>query len=145
MQEGNDEQALKPLLKARGTLPQDATLEYYVGLVSLRLGHIADAETALKNSVRLRPDVVESHSQLGKLYFQTNRISEAQAEFERVIALTPANSNAHYQLSKIYARLGDTKRSAQMADETKRLMQTQRETALRVQKSRLNDFQPPPG
>jgi tetratricopeptide (TPR) repeat protein len=143
MQQGSDDRALEPLIKARATLPQDATLEYYVGLVSLRLGQTVEAEAALKNSVRLRPDVVESHYQLGKLYTQTSRLPQAQAEFERVIALAPANSNAHYQLSKLYARLGDTQKAAQMADETKRLMQSRREAALAQQKSRLAAFQPP--
>jgi tetratricopeptide (TPR) repeat protein len=143
MQQGDDQKALEPLLKARATLPQDATLEYYFGLVSLRLGHNADAEAALKNSARLRPEVVEPHYQLGKLYLASNRLPEAQSEFERVIALEPANSNAHYQLSKIYARLGDTQKATQMAAETKDLMQTQREAALRLQKSRLNEFQSP--
>jgi tetratricopeptide (TPR) repeat protein len=143
MQQGSNDKALEPLLKARGTLPSDAALEYYVGLVSLCLGHYTDAEAALKNSARLRPEVVESHYQLGKLYFETNRLHDAQSEFERVIALAPGNSNAHYQLSKIYARLGDTQKAAEMATETKRLMQTQRKNALRLQKDRLSEFQPP--
>jgi tetratricopeptide (TPR) repeat protein len=144
MQQGSDDRAIEPLLKARATLPQDATIEYYVGMVSLRLGRTAEAEVALKNAARLRPEVVEPHSQLGKLYFQTNRLPEAQSEFEKVIALAPSNSNAHYQLSKIYARLGDTRKSAQMAEDTRRLMQSQREAALRLQKSRLGEFQPTP-
>jgi tetratricopeptide (TPR) repeat protein len=143
MQQGSDEKAIEPLLKARAAIPQDATLEYYVGLVSLRLGKVSEAENALKNSIMLRPDVVESHYQLGKLYSQTDRISQARSEFERVIALAPANSNARYQLSKIYAKLGDTLRAAEMADETKRLMQSKRESALARQKSRLATFQAP--
>ena len=144
MQQGSDGQALIPLLKARAALAQDATLEYYVGLVSLRLGHVPQAEAALTNSIRLRPNVVESHYQLGKLYLQTNRVAQAQSEFERVLTLAPANSNAHYQLSKVYARLGETRKADQMAEETRRLMQSQREAALSRQKSRLTSFKAPP-
>lgn len=144
MQQGSDDKALESLLRARARLPPDAALEYYVGLVSLRLGHYADAESALKNSIRLSPDVVESHYQLGKLCFATNRLPEAQSEFQRVLALTPDNSNAHYQLSKIYARLGNTQKAEEMAAATKRLMQTQRENAIHVQKDRLSEFQPLP-
>jgi tetratricopeptide (TPR) repeat protein len=143
MQQGDDEKALEPLVKARAAVPEDATLEYYVGLVSLRLGKMSEAETALKNSITLRPDVVESHYQLGKLYTQTNRLPEAQREFERVIVLAPSNSNAHYQLSKLYAKLGDSQRAAAMADETRHLLQTQREAALDKQKARLATFQAP--
>ena len=142
MQQGSDEDAMEWLLKARSKLPQDATLEYYFGLVSLRLGRLPEAEAALKNSARLQPDVVESHSQLGKLYSQTDRFTEAKVEFERVIALSPLNSNAHYQLSKIYARLGDTKKAAEMADAARGLMQAQREAGLARQKSRSAPFQP---
>ena len=143
MQQGNDEKAMEPLLQARTVAPTDATLEYYVGLISLRLGKVSEAEAALKNSIMLRPDVVESHYQLGKLYTQTDRLAQAKSEFERVIALAPTNSNAHYQLSKLYAKLGETQKAAEMADETKRLMQTQREAALTKQKSRLSAFQAP--
>ena len=143
MQQGSDDEALQPLLRARAALPPDSALEYYVGLVSLRLDHYADAEDALKNSIRLLPDVVESHYQLGKLYVETNRLPDAQSEFEQVLALAPANSNAHYQLSKIYARLGNTQKAAQMASETRLLMQSQRNAALRLQKDRLSEFQPP--
>lgn len=142
MQQGSDDKALVPLLKARGALPQSATLEYYVGLVSLRLGHVSEA--ALTNSVRLRSNIVESHYQLGKLYLQTNRLPQAKSEFERVLALAPTNSNAHYQLSKLYARLGDTQKANQMAEETRRLLQSQREAALSRQKSGLTAFQAPP-
>jgi tetratricopeptide (TPR) repeat protein len=144
MQQGSDDKALEPLLKARAALAQDATLDYYVGLVSLRLGRIPEAETALNNSARLRPDVAEAHYQLGKLYLQTNRLKQAQSEFERVIVLAPANSNAHYQLSKLYARVGDMQKANQMAEETRHPVQTQREAALLRQKSRLTNFQPPP-
>ena len=119
MQQGIDEKAIEPLLKGRAMLPQDATLEYYVGLIWLRLGKVNEAETALKNSIALRPDVVESHYQLGKLYTQTDRLPLARSEFERVIAIAPANSNAHYQLSKLYAKLGETQKAAEMADETR--------------------------
>lgn len=144
MQQGSDDKALVPLLKARAALPQDATLEYYVGLVSLRLGQVPQAEAALTNSIRLNPNVVESHYQLGKLYLRTNRLPQAKSEFERVLILAPANSNAHYQLSKLYARLGDTQKANQMAEETRRLMQSQREAALSRQKSGLTSFQAPP-
>lgn len=141
MQQGRDQEALESLMRAREKLPQDATLEYYVGLVSLRLGRNDEALIALKNAERLRPEVVEPHYQLGRLYFQTNQLKEAQAEFERVVALAPDNSNAHYQLSQIYSRLGDTEKAGQMAVETRRLIQTQREEAIRLQRTRLGNFQ----
>lgn len=143
MQQGRDQDALGPLNRARKKLPQDATLEYYVGLVSLRLGMNDEALTALKNAERLRPDVVEPHYQLGRLYFQKNQLKEAEAEFERVVVLAPDHSNAHYQLSQIYSRLGETEKAKQMAAETKRLIQAQRENTIRLQRTRLGEFQAP--
>jgi tetratricopeptide (TPR) repeat protein len=143
MQQGRDQEALEPLNTARKKLPQDATLEYYVGMVSLRLGLNDQALTALRNAERLRPDVVEPHYQLGRLYFQKNQLRDAEAEFERVVTLAPDHSNAHYQLSQIYLRLGDTKRAQEMAAETKRLIQAQRENTIRLQRKRLGEFQAP--
>ena len=143
LQQGDNVKALEPLLRARGTLPQDAALEYYVGLVSLRLGHNDVAEVALRNALRLRPEATEAHLQLGKLYFDTNRLRDAQAELEATVALSPGNSNACYQLSRVYARLGEDQKAAGMAAEAKRLLQAQREGAIRQQQARQQAFLPP--
>ena len=143
MQQGRNAEAFDTLTGAREKLPQDATLEYYYGLVALRLGRNAEALLALKNAERLGPDVVGPHYQLGQLYFQTDQLKDAQREFERVVVLAPEYSNARYQLSRIYARLGDTEKSHQMALDTARLMQEQRQKAIALQRERLGDFRAP--
>ncbi len=143
MQQGRNAEAFDTLTGAREKLPQDATLEYYYGLVALRLGKDAQALIALMNAERLGPDVVGPHYQLGQLYFQTNQLQDARREFERVVVLAPDYSNARYQLSRIYARLGDTEKSRQMAVDTARLMQEQREKAIALQRERLGDFKAP--
>ncbi len=143
MQQGKDEDALQPLLQARASLPQDATLEYYTGLLLMRVGRKAEGETALKNSIRLREQEPEPHYELGKYYAEQNQLEPARREFERVIALDPNNGKARYQLSRIYSRLGEKDKAAQMADAAKRLLQTQQDAALATQKAHSNQFQAP--
>jgi hypothetical protein len=83
MQQGKDEDALQPLLQARASLPQDATLEYYTGLLLMRVGRKAEGETALKNSIRLREQEPEPHYELGKYYAEQNQLEPARREFEQ--------------------------------------------------------------
>jgi tetratricopeptide (TPR) repeat protein len=116
-------------------------LEYLYGLVLSHLSKTDEAIAACKRSVALNPDMSESHYELGRLYFESGLILPAKGEFERVLLLAPQHANAHYQLSRVYARLGDNADSRAMAEQTRQLLQKQREEALEAQKTRFGGFQ----
>ena len=141
MRQGRDQEACQVLAASRIMVPPDAMLEYIYGLVLSRLSQSEEATAALKRSIALNPELAEPHDELGKLYFKSGLIQPAMIEFERVLELDPQQANAHYQLSRIYARLGDTAKSNEMANETQLLLQKQREEGLRAQAARFSGFQ----
>jgi hypothetical protein len=56
--------------------------------------------------------------------------------------LNPQFAPAHYQLSKIYAHLGLHAESQREAQQTKNLVNAQRDEVLRKQRERAGSFQP---
>lgn len=107
-----------------------------------RLERDKEAANVLESAIHLDEGVPEPHYELGKVYFALNQLNPARAEFERVIQLEPQHANAHYQLSRVYAKLGNSQKAREMADETKRLKQTQLDEALEIQKTRFSKFRP---
>jgi tetratricopeptide (TPR) repeat protein len=140
MRDGRDQDASQILAIAREKLPPDSMLEYLYGLVLSHLSKSGEAIAAFKRSVTLNPEASEPHYELGRLYFESGLIQPAKSEFERVLQLAPQHPNAHYQLSRVYARLGDSADSRAMAEQTRQLLQKQREAALEAQKARFGDF-----
>jgi tetratricopeptide (TPR) repeat protein len=141
MRDGRDQDASQILATAREKLPPDPMLEYLYGLVLSHLSKTDEAIAAFKRSVALNPETSESHYELGRLYFESGLMQPAKSEFERVLQLAPQHANAHYQLSRVYMRLGDNADSRAMAEQTRRLLQKQREEALEAQKARFGGFQ----
>jgi tetratricopeptide (TPR) repeat protein len=140
MRDGRDQDASQILATAREKLPPDSMLEYLYGLVLSHLSKTDEAIAAFQRSVALNPETSEPHYELGRLYFESGLMQPAKSEFERVLQLAPQHANAHYQLSRVYARLGDNADSRAMAEQTRQLLQKQREAALEAQKARFGDF-----
>jgi hypothetical protein len=61
---------------------------------------------------------------------------------EHVVELNPQFQPAHYQLSHVYAHLGLNAEAAEEARQTRALVNTQRDEALRKQRERGASFQP---
>lgn len=64
-----------------------ASIEEQLGQLALREGRGADAEAALREAVRLRPEEGHLHYLLGQALHRLGRESEAQAEFHRATQL----------------------------------------------------------
>ena len=140
MKQGNDAQAAQVLKDSQRLFPNDFMVEYFSGLVSSRLGQNKEALASMERAVQLAPNVVECHFELGKLLLRVNRIPEAQAQFESAIALDPEMARSYYELSRVYARLGEKTKAKQMAERSEKLMQTQRQAAIKSQMARLGGF-----
>lgn len=141
MRYGHDQQALAVLAMAHGKSRPDAKMEYLEGMVLEHLGRRDEAIMALRESIRLDAAVAEPHYELGRLLFEGGSPEPAKGELERAAALAPDHANAFYQLSRIYGRLGDAKKSAEMAQQTQRLLAQSREKALEEQRAKLTGFQ----
>jgi tetratricopeptide (TPR) repeat protein len=115
-------------------------------MLASRLGREREAVEALESAAQLEPKSLNPFFELGKIYASRQDWSRARQALEHVIQLNPQFQPAHYQLSRIYARLGLNSQAAQEEQLTRRLLDEQRDTALRRQRDRGASFQPqPPG
>jgi tetratricopeptide (TPR) repeat protein len=142
--QANDTEAIRILEEARAKLPGHYLLEYYFGMLANRMGRESEAVVALNNATRLEPRSPDPFYELGKLYGSQQNWPQARQALEHVVELNPQFVPAHYQLSHIYAHLGLNSKAEQEARQTRALVDTQRDEALRKQRERSASFQPQP-
>jgi tetratricopeptide (TPR) repeat protein len=140
--QSNDIKAIDILEAARSKRPDHYLLEYYFGLLASRLGREEEAVVALERAAQLEPKSPDPSFELGKLYGSKQDWPDARKAFEHVVQLNPQFAPAHYQLSQVYAHLGLHADSQREAQQTKNLVNTQREEVLRKQRARAGSFQP---
>jgi tetratricopeptide (TPR) repeat protein len=140
--QGNDAEAIRILEAARSRAPGRYLLEYYFGLLASRLGREDEAIVAVKRAAQLEPRSSDPSFELGKIYASKQDWRNARNSFEHVVGLNPQFAPAHYQLSQVYAHLGLHAEAQQEAQQTKTLVNTQRNESLRKQRERDGSFQP---
>lgn len=67
----------------------------------LRQGRAAEAETALRQAIELRPDLAEAHANLGLVLDGAGRRAEAEACYRRSLALAPGVMQTHLNLGAL--------------------------------------------
>jgi protein O-GlcNAc transferase len=139
--QSNDTEAIRILEAARSKRPDSYLLEYYFGLLASRVGREEEAIVALERAAQLEPKSSDPSFELGKLYKSEEDWPHARRTFEHVVELNPQFAPAHYQLSQVYAHLGLHAESQLEAQQTKNLVNTQREEVLRKQRERAGSFQ----
>jgi len=140
--QGNDTTAIDILEAARSKRPGRYLLDYYFGLLASRLGWQDEAIIALERAAQLEPRSPDPSFELGKIYASKQDWPDARKAFEHVVQLNPQFTPAHYQLSQVYAHLGLHEESQREAQQTKNLVNAQREEVLRKQRERAGSFQP---
>jgi tetratricopeptide (TPR) repeat protein len=140
--EANDAEAIRILEEARTKLPGHYALEYYFGMLASRLGREQEAIAALESAARLEPKSLDPSYELGKIYLARQDWALARQALEHVVELNSQFQPAHYQLSHVYAHLGLNEKAAQEVEQTRVLVNAQREEALRKQHERAASFQP---
>ena len=140
--QGNDTTAIDILEAARSKRPGRYLLDYYFGLLASRSGRQDEAIIALERAAQLEPRSPDPSFELGKIYASKQDWPDARKAFEHVVQLNPQFTPAHYQLSQVYAHLGLHEESQREAQQTKNLVNAQREEVLRKQRERAGSFQP---
>jgi Tfp pilus assembly protein PilF len=69
----------------------------------LRAGRPAEAETAYRQILAIKPNFAEVHNDLGNVLCDQERFDEAQPHYERAIALRPDLFEAHSNLGNIFS------------------------------------------
>ena len=69
------------------------------------LGRLSEAAVQYRRAIKLKPDYVEAHTNLGNVLKELGSHRDAAACYERVIALKPS-AEAHYNLANTLSQLG---------------------------------------
>ncbi len=75
--------------RALAICPDDAGLNYNLGLAFAQNGNFRSARSAFSRAVSLKPDFVEAHGNLGVAHQELGEPSDAVAAFERALSLQP--------------------------------------------------------
>jgi tetratricopeptide (TPR) repeat protein len=111
-------------------------------LLASRAGREQEAAVALENAARLQPSSPDPFFELGKVYSSQQNWPQARQALERVVELNPQFVPAHYQLSRVYTHLGLNSKAELEAQQTRTLVETQRDQALLKQRERSASLQP---
>src|SRR5437762_708352 len=98
----------------------------YLGLASLQLDQLADAEAAFRQALILDPGSAQAHYNLGLTYSRQNRVPEAIRALEKAVTLAPQQQTALYNLGVL---LLDQKRPEEAVRYLERARQAGTETA----------------
>ncbi|XP_052238315.1 protein O-mannosyl-transferase TMTC2-like isoform X1 [Dreissena polymorpha] len=77
-------------------------------------GRITDAETAYRNALKYRPNMSDTHYNLGILLQNQKRYKDAIDSYNKAISFRPNLSMAHLNLGILLAQLGDKKQAEQV-------------------------------
>jgi hypothetical protein len=99
LKERRHETSIELLNRAIGLDRQNADYHYSLGVAYRGLGQPGRASDCYKAALRLRPDYVEVHNELGDLLAASGALDPAVASFQRAIGLRPDCAKAHYNLA----------------------------------------------
>ena len=98
--------ARKILTSLASQSAEDDAVFYYLGMCNYYLGESEEAETFLKEAVRLDPHNYWYKESLAQLYYGLGRIEQTVALYEDLLAENPSKTGIHYALVSLYARQG---------------------------------------
>ncbi|MEQ9410563.1 MAG: tetratricopeptide repeat protein [Fuerstiella sp.] len=90
-----------------------AEMFFEYGLQQLQEEHPENAARHLLESVRMRPDWAEAHTNLGTVLRQLDRNSQALTHFRQALQVNPRLPQAHFGLGHVYLTLSRFQQAAQ--------------------------------
>ncbi len=101
MKQGRLDEAAALFNQATIAAPGEPIFSYNLGLALSRLGRIGQAETALRATLRNRPDFVQALFELGALLHRLGRLEEAEKNIRGVLRHAPGTAHAELALAAI--------------------------------------------
>jgi tetratricopeptide (TPR) repeat protein len=100
-------------------------------------GRLREAIEHYEQVVRLKPDYVDAHNNLGIVLARTGRSREAIEHFEQALRLKSDYLQAYYNLTLTYAYIG---RPAEAIATARKALEVARSTGQMVQAKRFEDW-----
>ncbi|HEY8208458.1 MAG TPA: tetratricopeptide repeat protein [Myxococcaceae bacterium] len=97
------DRSLKVLGNVLTAEPRNALALLYLGVALAKKGQTAQAEDALKQSIRFDTALAEPHNVLGQIYEAQNKTPEALKEYQRCVELQPDHPDAPGAVKRLAA------------------------------------------
>ncbi len=93
-------------LDQAAALTADATAEeqFLAGNAHASLGQFEQALSAYEATLKLQPDKAGAFTNIGVVYYQTNRLDDAIGQFKKALELDPKDAETHYLLGAAYVQ-----------------------------------------
>jgi Flp pilus assembly protein TadD len=101
-------EALETLLRLR---PQDPMAWTLLGMLQRSLGRDEAAITSLRKAVKVGPESVAAHRELGSLWLRRRDLRKAGAHLRKAGKLSPRDPDTHMALGSMYLQLKDRTRA----------------------------------
>ena len=128
--------------------PDDPTLNYLMADLLIRGGaepaspEFLKAIALLNKAIRAKPDFVNAHAALGKLYMTAGKTIEAVSETERTLELAPNDHVALNQLILAYRKLGRNQQAERAARRLRTLLAQEEKQEISRNRIRLRAANP---
>ena len=96
--QGQHNQALNQALQLQQQFPKSVNLFNIIGAVNKSLGKLDDAIIAYQNALSIKPDLAETHYNMGNALKDQGKLEEAVAAYNKTISLKPDLAEAYYNL-----------------------------------------------
>lgn len=107
--------AAAALRQALKLTPNDARALYFQAMAERAEGELTFALNDLKRVLVRFPNSLDTHRELGFLYYLQHEYDQAEQQFEAVQKIDPDDVSAHYYLAVIYGRVGKKEAAAAQA------------------------------
>ncbi|RME46605.1 MAG: tetratricopeptide repeat protein [Chloroflexi bacterium] len=84
-----------------------------LGYLYRDLGKLTEAEQALEQAAKLKPNRVDVYVTLGEIYESQGRLEEALASAQKAVGLAPRDYRLHLNLGLVYREMGRTDEAAE--------------------------------
>lgn len=100
---GNTEKAVGLFREALSTTPDNALLQFQLGMALDKLGDLASEKAALEKAIELDGDMAIAHNQLGFLFSQAGDVDSAEEHYREAVRAAPAYTQAWINLAATLA------------------------------------------
>ena len=104
--ENNDPKSAATAFLESVKLQPSASVFMNLGIAFLKIDKNAEAAKAMRDSLKLDPNVADAHYGLGLATYRLKRFVDAREAFKKAIVIDPKMAKAHYALGLTYLELG---------------------------------------
>ncbi len=114
---GRPAEALREIERALTLQPENnAAMHYNRAVILDRLQRGTEAEAALREAIRQKPDFFAAHNDLGNKLLLSGRLDEAMACFKKLLELRPGNAKALTSIGNTHYLNGQTAQALEAFD-----------------------------